>query len=410
MPKIPRFRPDVSAHSIINLIAKTIFTSLNDGGPGAGRRFEDAFAAYIGVKNAVSVPSGRMGLYLILKNLGLTRPGEVILPAFTYWAVPRVVSSLKFNPVFADIDVQTCTIDPGQITKHLTGDSKVIVPTHLYGRPCRMDEILSLAAKRGLLVVEDCVQACGAEYQGRKVGSLGEAAYFAFGITKNLSLLGGGMVVTNNDALAEKIRLEAGSFGFVNRQQICRKAASALVLTALGHPGVFSSVSFPLIRASSFLGGDAAGRAFEEKEKQFDELPGSYSRLMPPVLQEDMGLRQLSRLDSLIGKRIKNAAYLLKNLQGLAGISLPAVSDGAVKNIFTNFPIRVKDRPRVAAGLLKKGIDTSLGYMKAQHAGYPGAQELQESILHLPVYPSLSEADLSRVCRALREIAREARS
>lgn len=408
MHKIPRFRPSLSKQAIGSIVKKILFTSLRNSDEREISKFEDKFAEYIGVRNAISVPSGRIGLFLILNNLGLEKKSQIILPAFTYWAVPRIISFLKFEPVFVDIDFKTCNLDVSQVEKKITKFTKVILPTHLYGLPCAMDEVLAIAKRHNLLIIEDCVQACGAEYRNRKVGSFGEAAYFSFGITKNFSLLGGGIVVSNNDNLAKKIREEVKSYGFLNRKQIFKKVIELMAIEIFSQPLIFSVFLFPLVHLSYLLGIDIVGRGLQEKEAPSERLTKNYLKLIPSALQAEIGLEQLMRLDSLNDKRIKNASCLLENLKKLDTVFLPPLPSGNIKNVFTNFPIRSKNRNFLAKELIRKGIDTTFGYMRAHDDGCPNAVALEQSILHLPIYPSLNEDDLLYMSRMIKEISKKA--
>jgi len=403
MYKIPRFRPSLSSRAKITII-KSLLTVTAGNDRQRCSQFEENFAKYLGVRNAILVPSGRMGLFLILKQLGLKEKSQIILPAFTYWAVPKIISFLGLGPVFVDIDPKTCNMDASGIERKITPATKAILVTHLYGLPSPLGEIRTIAKKYNLLIIEDCVQSCGAEYKGAKVGSFGEAAYFGFGITKNLALLGGGMVVTQNDNLCKKIRQEVSAYGFLNRAQVLKKALAAFTLKVFTSPPLFSFLLFPLMRLFSGFKIDIAGKVFAEREDALSGLPEEYFKLIPSGLQGEMGLNQLPYLDELNNKRIKHAAFLLGNLQGLNGVTLPCLPAADTKNIFTNFPIRSRKRDFLAWGLLKRGIDSSSGYMKNQDRTCPNAQALEESILHIPVYPFLEERDLLYISETIKEI------
>ena len=404
MRKIPRFRPSLSTRTIFTILNKILFTYSRIADTQKIQQFEEQFAKYIGAREAIAVPSGRIGLFLILNNLGLHERSQIILPSFTYWVVPHIISLLNFEPVFVDINLNTYNLDVSQVEKNITKFTKVILPTHLYGLPCWMDEILAIAKKYNLLVVEDCVQACGAEYKGKKVGSLGEAAYFSFGITKNLPLLGGGMVITNDDKLAQRIREEISSYDFVNRKQLMKKAIEALAIKIFTQPFIFSIFLFPLIRLSYLLGKDVVGQAFEERQRLFERLPKSYFKLILSDHQAEVGLKQLPNLDILNNKRIRNALYLLENLKSLSEISLPSVPGNGIKNIFTNFPIRAENRYFLARELLRRGIDTSCGYIKAHGKTCPNAMAVEQSILHIPIHHCLDARDLSYICQEIKDI------
>ena len=175
--------------------------------------FERAFADYCGVKYCVGVGNGLDALVLILKALDISDGDEVIVPSNTFIATALAVSYVGATPVFVEPDINTFNIKPSFIEVAITERTKAIMPVHLYGQACDMDPIMNIASKHGLKIVEDCAQAHGATYKGKKVGSFGDAAGFSFYPGKNLGALGdAGAVVTNNEELAKKIRA-LGNYG-----------------------------------------------------------------------------------------------------------------------------------------------------------------------------------------------------
>ncbi len=175
--------------------------------------FEKEIAEFCGVKHAIGVASGTDALFLALKALGIGKGDAVIVPAFTFFATAGAVVNVGAQPIFADIDPKTFNIsvkDVERILNTYEGPNKIraIIPVHLYGQMADMDEILNLAKKHNLYVIEDAAQAIGAEYKGKKAGSLGDIGCFSFFPTKNLGAYGdGGMVTTNDDDLAERLRM-----------------------------------------------------------------------------------------------------------------------------------------------------------------------------------------------------------
>ena len=175
--------------------------------------FEKAFAEYCGTKYCVGVGNGLDALMLALRALGIGSGDEVIVPSNTYIATALAVTYVGAKPVFVEPDIRTFNINPALIESAITSKTRAIMPVHLYGQPCDMDPIMQIANKHGLKVVEDCAQAHGATYKGRKVGSFGDAAGFSFYPGKNLGALGdAGATVTNNKELADKIRA-LGNYG-----------------------------------------------------------------------------------------------------------------------------------------------------------------------------------------------------
>lgn len=172
------------------------------------KELEKEIAEYTGVKHAFGVASGTDALLLTLRAYGIEEGDEVITTPFTFFASAETTSLLGAVPVFADIDKETLCIDPESIEKYITEKTKAIIPVHIFGQMCHMDRIMEIAEKHNLIVIEDACQAIGAEYKGKKAGSIGNAGTYSFFPTKNLGGYGdGGMIVTNDDELAEKIKV-----------------------------------------------------------------------------------------------------------------------------------------------------------------------------------------------------------
>lgn len=190
-------------------IAEVVDT-LRSGWWGTGpkvERFENNFKQYIGSQFAMAVNSATAGLHLSLKALGIGLGDEVITTPMTFCSTANVIIHCGAKPIFADIDINDWNIDPKEIEKKITKRTKAILPVHLHGRPCKMDEILALAKKYKLYVISDAAHAIEAEYKGKKVGNLGDLAVFSFYATKNLSTGEGGMVFTNKSNWAKQIKI-----------------------------------------------------------------------------------------------------------------------------------------------------------------------------------------------------------
>src|SRR6266480_2020971 len=173
--------------------------------------YEGRFARYHGMDHAVTASFGRMAFFYILQALDLPAGSEIIFPALTFWVVPEIARRAGLRPVFVDVDPATFNIDPAKIEAAITERTKAIVPTHLYGQPCEMTEVMRIAEKHNLIVIEDCAQAAGARYRGRTVGTFGNAAFFSFQLLKGINTYGGGMAVTNDARLAARVREQACS-------------------------------------------------------------------------------------------------------------------------------------------------------------------------------------------------------
>jgi dTDP-4-amino-4,6-dideoxygalactose transaminase len=198
-------------HSIKKEIDAAVLSTLESGhfilGP-AVTKFEESIASYLGVDFGVGLASGTDALVLALRALNIGAGDEVIIPAYTFFATAGTVMSVGAKPVFVDVDPQSYQIDVSKIEEAITSNTKAIIPVHLYGHPAEMNPILKIAREYGLKVIEDNAQGFGAEYLGRKTGSLGDIGCLSFFPTKNLGAFGdAGMVVTNDPALAERMRM-----------------------------------------------------------------------------------------------------------------------------------------------------------------------------------------------------------
>ena len=168
--------------------------------------FEKRFARYIDAKSAVSTQSGTAALHVALSELGIGKGDEVIVPALTFVATANPVVYVGAKPVLADVDINTWNIAPSEIERRITKKTRAIIPVHFYGNPCAMREIMALAGKHGLYVIEDATESLGARYKGRHTGTIGDMGCFSFNGNKIMTTGGGGMVVTNNKRQAEHIK------------------------------------------------------------------------------------------------------------------------------------------------------------------------------------------------------------
>lgn len=325
---------------------------------------EEDIARYFNVKYAVGVASGTDALVLSLAALGIASPDEVISTPFTFIATAEAVSRVGAKPVFADIRLDTYNLDPEEAGKRITSKTKAIIPVHLYGMPCDMDKIMALAKAHKLSVIEDCAQSFGAAYKGRKTGTFGECGILSFFPGKILGCFGdGGMVITNNAELAKK-------------------------LTALRNHG--STV------------------------KYYYALHGFNSRL--DTLQAAILRVKLRHADEWIKKRGEAAVTYNRCLKDLE-IGLPPASSGEnFTHAFNYYTIRVKQKRDLLQKRLKEeGIATAIYYPLSLHLqevykglGYkkgvfPLAEQCQEEVLSLPMYPELSGAQIEAVCAVVRQ-------
>jgi len=325
--------------------------------------FEKEVARFCGVKYAIGVNSGTDALFLSLKALDINSGDEVITTPFTFIATAGVVANCGARPVFVDIDPETFNIDPSKIKKAITKKTKAILPVHLFGQMADMDEIMRIAKKHKLYVVEDAAQAIGAEYKKKKAGTVGDLGCFSFFPSKNLGAYGdGGMIVTNNAKLAEKVRL-------------------------------------------------LKNHGSSPKEKYLNLIIGTNSRL--DALQAAILRVKLRYLPKWSRERAKRADYYSKNLKNVGDIITPKISSGRT-HIFHQYTIRTNSREELQKYLKERGIPTMIYYPLSLHlqpafkySGYKKgdllkSQSTSKEVLSLPIYPELSKEEQDIIIRKIR--------
>ena len=204
--KIPLDAPNIGREEI-EAVRKAIESGFVSSAGPLVREFERAFASYLGVEDAVAVQSGTAALHLALLGLGIGPGDEVILPATTFVASANVIRYVGAKPVFADILPDTWTLNPATVERAITTHTKAIMPVHLYGVPCHMDELTDIGEKYGLNVIEDVAEALGAKFNGTPAGCMGDVGCFSFNGNKIITTGGGGMLVARDKLVLERIRL-----------------------------------------------------------------------------------------------------------------------------------------------------------------------------------------------------------
>jgi dTDP-4-amino-4,6-dideoxygalactose transaminase len=374
------------------------------------REFEDRFAAYHYMDQAVATSFGRMAFYYILKAVDLPAGSEVIFPALTFWAVPEIASRAGLNPVFIDVDPLTFNLDPNGIEAVITERTRAIVPTHLYGQPCDMSKIMPVAEKHNLVVIEDCAQAVGARYRGRLVGTFGLASFFSFQLLKGINTYGGGMALTNDSALASRVRRQAESEPLQSIQDLAWRFISGLSSRVGISPKGFTFWGYPLQTAASLFGAHDLSRYIWEKIRPLDPFPRAYRKRYSNA-QALIGMRGLAKLDEFNARSREHASHYERGLSDCRAIQTPQVNED-VEHVYYQYCIYASDSRRVSRRAIRRGVDfetthvdvcSSLPLFKEFAANCPGAELTAES-LQLPVYSRLRHSDVERVLRVVREV------
>jgi dTDP-4-amino-4,6-dideoxygalactose transaminase len=327
----------------------------------AVERFEKEAAAYCGCKYATGVSSGTDALLLSLMAAGIGPGDEVITTPFTFFATAGTVSRVGAKPVFADVDAETFNIDPAKIEAKITKKTRAIIPVHIFGQTAQMGPIMEIARRHNLLVIEDAAQAMGATQDGKQAGSIGDIGCYSFYPTKNIGAFGdAGMVVTNNDALAEKIRLM---------------------------------------------------RVHGENPRYYYRMIGGNFRM--DNLQGAVLSVKLKYLDEWNKKRRDNAAIYNSMFAGT--IVKPQKIEQNNVSIYHQYTITVPKRDMLHAYLSKQGIGSGIFYPQPLHlqdcfkglgykkGDFPAAEEITESVLSLPIYQELTSEQIKHVGKTVLE-------
>lgn len=372
--KIPLCKPAIGEEE-----KKLVMEVLDSGWLAEGQKnklFEEEFAKYIGTNHAISLNSCTSALQLAM--IANSLKGEVILPSFTFIASANSIATSSCKPVFADIDYDTCNISPEEIRNKITKKTVAIMPVHYAGQSCIMDEVMEIAEKHGLVVIEDSAECIGGTFKGKKTGSFGIGC-FSFYPTKNMTTGEGGMITTDDTEFAAKAR-------------------------ALRGHGVESS---------------AFQREKQEKPWFRSATYSGFNYRLCDVLAA-IGLVQLKKLDSLNEKRREHAQFLNKQLSSFEELELPLEAKNC-KHVYQMYTIRIKqnsgvNRTEFVKNLREKGIGASVHFEPPAHlqkpyisAGYkkgmfPVTEKVSKSIVTLPMYPELTHEQLSFIVTSIEEV------
>ncbi|MEQ9423816.1 MAG: DegT/DnrJ/EryC1/StrS family aminotransferase [Cyclobacteriaceae bacterium] len=324
--------------------------------------FEEQFAAFIGVQHCVGCANGTDAIEIALQSLGIGKGDEVIVPAMSWIATSEAVSTVGAKPIFVDTQSDYHTLNPALIGDKITPQTKAIIPVHLYGQPCDMDKIMAIARDNNLAVIEDCAQAHGAMFNGKKVGSYGDVATFSFYPGKNLGAYGdAGAIVTNDNQIAEKCRM-------------------------IGNHG--------------------------QKGKHNHIMEGRNSRL--DTLQAAILTKKLKHIDHWNDRR-KWVADQYSKLLDQSPVILPLTQPNSDR-VYHVFSILVDKRDEIKQLLEAKGVMTQVHYPHAMpmmpayshlsftSKDFPAAFQLSQKQLSLPMYPELSLEQIEYVSDSLVDI------
>jgi len=382
-PFIPFHRPSIGEEEIA-AVTEVLRSGWLTMGPKT-REFEQEFARYVGCKHAVAVNSCTAALHLALDAIGLGPGDEAIVPTNTFTATAAVVAQTGARVVFADTLPDGFNIDPADAAARVSLRTRAIVPVHLGGEPCRMDELVAISAKLGLAVIEDAAHALPAEHRRRRIGTISPLTAFSFYATKTITTGEGGMLTTDNEAYARR--------------------AQMMRLHGISH--------------------DAWKRYTQEGSWYYEVIEAGFKYNMTDI-QAALGLCQLKRADEFHRVRCSYAALYRELLADADQVELPEVPPD-VTHAWHLFIIRLRleelriNRNEFIEELRKAGIGTSVHFIPLHLQPYyartfgcrrgdcPNAERTYERAISLPIYPAMSVEDVERVAASVRRIAEASR-
>jgi len=340
-------------------------------------RFENNFNEYIGAKKSVAVSSWTAAGHLSLEAFGINEGDEVILPTMTFPATAEIVCYFKAKPVMVDVDEDTLNISIAAIEKAITSKTKAIIPVHYAGQPCDLDEIHAIAEKYNLKVLEDAAHSLPARYKGKKIGTISDVTCFSFYATKTLSTGEGGMICTNNEEIAERVKIMR--LHGINRD---------------------------------------AWKRYTESGSWYYEVVAPGYKYNFTDLQASLGLPQLKKVDAMWNSRKRIAAKYTEALKDLDMLQLHTIKPDRDSS-WHLFPIRLyldrltKNRAQIINELREKNVGVGVHFMPVhQHlyyretfnlsdADYPVASAAFPRLMSLPIYPGMTDDNVDKVINVL---------
>jgi perosamine synthetase len=372
MWRLPVTEPSLAGNEM-KYVSDCISTVWISSQGGYINKFQDSFSEFMGGGFAQCTSSGTTALHLALRALDIGQGDEVIVPDVTFGATANVVVHAGATPIFVDIDPLTWTMDPKAFASAVTEKTKAVIPVHLYGHPCDMDPIMETARLHNIKVIEDCAESLGAEYKGQKVGLIGDVGCFSFFANKVITTGEGGMTLTKDAALHERMAL-------------------------LRDHGM-------------------------SKTRRYWHLEAGFNYRMTN-LQAALGLAQMERIDHFLEARRNVVNHYNKNLSQLPGITTPLEADWA-RNIYWLYSIEIDpvaaciDRDHLAIKLMEAGVETrpvfpplhvQPAYGSGKYGTHPVAERFAERGMSLPTSNALTVAEAEKVCQALTKILKDEQS
>jgi len=405
----PRSRICTKPKSYLSFLGDLIFGRFDKGADV--EKFEKALVEKFKVSYIVCVPAARVGIHLTLKNL--IKPGQgVIMSPYTVADVVNMVIAAGGRPIFADIEQQTCNIDPDKIEPLIDQNTGAVLITHLHGIAAPAHRILKICQKHNLPMIEDAAQAFGASEGGRRLGTIGEAGIYSFGMYKNINSWYGGAVVSENKALIDKIKNELSQYHYLSAKFIFKRMLKGLMTDFLTFPPLFKLLTFWIFRYG-FLNDIAWINRRVEIEldlRRKDVVPAHYLARFTPF-QARLAFSQLDRIDQENNLRVERANLYRSELQNITNLILPPGSDSNSFNIYPAFPIQYQDRKKMLKWLMLQKRDITAQHLKncadlpafsEFYHDCPVARKTASEVILLPTYPRYPVSEVRRNIKAIR--------
>jgi len=372
---------------------------------------EGELAAQLGSRHAVCMPQARVGIYLVIRALTRTRK-KVVLSPYTIHDVINMVICAGAEPVFADIERETCNIDPRRIAELVDRDTAAVMVTHLHGLACDMPAIAALCRAKGVALIEDTSQSFGARIGDQRAGTFGDAGIYSFGMAKNVNSLYGGLVVTNRTDLAETLAQDLRDFPYTESSVLLRRAAFCLTGDIVTWPPIFRATTYWAFRYGYLHNVEALNKRVrgEDAPRLKQTIPDSYLRRMTPM-QARLLVPQLREVDRLTALRIGYARIYHEGLAGIPEILTPPFRDDG-SHVYLNYAIQYADRHALLRYLMTHGRDLTVQHM-GNNADYecfgkyardcPNARATAKQVLLLPTYPGYGEAEVRKNVALIRQ-------
>lgn len=405
---LPRLRIYTTLDQYRQVLLDTVTGRVRRG--DAVERLEEALAATVGAKYAVAMPLARVGIYFAIK--ALIKPGQkVILSPYTIADVVNMVVLAGGNPVFADVERETCNIDAGEVERLIDDNTGAVMATHFYGLACDIERIAAICKARGVPLIEDAAQAFGVRVNGRRVGTFGTVGIYSFGMYKNVNSFFGGMITTDDANVRNRIAKEMAALPYQSLTGYFTKVAEALATDIITWP-VFFRLGFFWVLRFAFLKDVSAVNnrmKIDVDPKLKTEMPENYLCRMTP-LQARMILGQLDRVDGETRRRIEAAQIYHRGLSDIPELILPPMRTD-MSHMYWYYPIQYARRHELVAYAMKHLRDITESYHRncadlpcfaPWYRDCPNARATADSLIYLPTYPRYTDREIEKTVQVVR--------